>query len=97
MTLVYDLALFLHILGAFGLIAALTFEAIGLRWLRRAFRKEDALVWFGLSRLVQRLAPASLGLILVTGLYMMVTSWGARVGSSWPWPAWSLLVRSAVS
>ncbi|HEV2013647.1 MAG TPA: hypothetical protein VGR77_07175 [Candidatus Dormibacteraeota bacterium] len=77
-TFVYYLALFLHILGAFGLIAALTFEAIGLRGLRRAVRREDALIWLGLSRVVQRLAPTSLGLILVTGLYMMVTSWGAR-------------------
>jgi hypothetical protein len=77
-TLVYPLALFVHILGAFGLIAALTFEAVGLRGLRRAVRREDALISLGLSRVVQRLAPTSLGLILVTGLYMMVTSWGAR-------------------
>jgi hypothetical protein len=77
-TLVYNLALFLHILGAFGLVAALTFEGIGLRGLRRAVRREDALMWLGLSQVVQRLAPASLGLILVTGLYMMATSWGAR-------------------
>jgi hypothetical protein len=77
-TLVYDLALFLHILGAFGLVAALTFEGIGLRGLRRAARREDALMWLGLSQVVQRLAPASLGLILLTGLYMMATSWGAR-------------------
>ncbi len=78
MTLVYYLALFLHVLGAFGLIAALTFEAIGLRGLRRAVRREDALIWLGLSRVVQRLAPTSLGLIIVTGFYMMVASWGAR-------------------
>ncbi|TME53795.1 MAG: hypothetical protein E6I60_08495 [Chloroflexi bacterium] len=77
-TLVYHLVLFLHILGAFGLIAALTFEAIGLRGLRRATQREDALMWLGLSRTVQRLAPASLGVILVTGLYMTATSWGAR-------------------
>src|ERR1700680_1880392 len=78
MTLVYSLALFLHVLGAFGLIAALTFEAIGLRGLRRAVRREDALTWLGLSRVVQRLAPTSLGLILVTGLSLMVASWGAK-------------------
>jgi hypothetical protein len=77
-TLAYHLALFLHILGAFGLIAALTFEAIGLRGLRRAVTREDGLMWLGLNRVVQRLAPASLALILVTGLYMMATSWGAQ-------------------
>jgi hypothetical protein len=53
-SLVYHVALYLHILGAFGL-------------------------WFGISRgIVMRLAPASLGLILVTGLYMMATTWGPR-------------------
>jgi hypothetical protein len=76
--LLYHLALFLHILGALGLIGALTFETIGLRGLRRAVRREDALVWLGIARVVQRLAPASLGLILVMGLYMMATAWGPR-------------------
>jgi hypothetical protein len=81
--LAYHLALFLHILGAFGLIAAITLEAIGLRGLRQATRREEALVWLGISRnLVMRLAPASLALILVTGLYMMATAWG--------WQGWIL-------
>jgi len=77
-TLVYHLVLFLHILGAFGLIAALTFEVIGLRGLRQATQREDALMWLGLSRMVQRLVPASLGVIVLTGLYMTATSWGGR-------------------
>ncbi len=78
-TLVYHLALFLHIVGALGVIGAITVEAIGLRGLRRASQSDDALVWFGISRsIVMRLAPASLGLILVTGLYMMATTWGPR-------------------
>jgi hypothetical protein len=78
-TLLYQLALFLHIIGAFGLIAAITVEAIGLRGLRRAAHTDDALMWLGISRgLVMRMAPASLGLILVTGLYMVATAWGPR-------------------
>jgi hypothetical protein len=78
-TLLYPLVLFLHILGAFGLVAAITLEAIGLRGLRRAVRSEDALMWLGISRgLVLRLAPASLGLILVTGLWMTATAWGPK-------------------
>jgi hypothetical protein len=75
-TLFYHLALFFHILGGFGLIAAMTFEVIGLQGLRRAIRTEDAVMWLGVARVVQRLAPASLGLILVMGLYMTATSWG---------------------
>ena len=78
-TLLYQFALFLHIIGGFGLIAAITVEAIGLRGLRRAAQRNDALVWLGISRgIVMRLAPASLGLILVTGLYMVATAWGPR-------------------
>ena len=88
-TLVYHLVLFLHILGAFGLIAALTFEVIGLRGLRQATQREDALMWLGLSRMVQRLVPASLGVIVLTGLYMTAPAGAAGAGSSWPWPAWS--------
>jgi hypothetical protein len=93
-TLVYPLVLFLHILGAFGLIAAITLEAIGLRGLRRAVRTDDALVWFGISRgLVLRLAPASLGLILITGLYMTATAWGPK---GWILVALASLVLLAV-
>jgi hypothetical protein len=77
--MVYNLVLFAHILGAFGLIAAYTIEAIGLRGLRAATRRDEALLWFGISRgTVMRLAPASLGVILVAGLYMMATSGGPR-------------------
>ena len=38
--MVYNLVLFAHILGAFGLIAAYTIEAIGLRGLRGATRRD---------------------------------------------------------
>jgi len=75
-TLFYHLALFLHIMGAFGLVAAMTFEVVGLQGLRRASQKEDAIRWLSVARVVQRLAPASLGLILVMGLYMTATTWG---------------------
>jgi hypothetical protein len=78
-TLLYQLALFLHIIGAFGLIASITVEAIGLRGLRRAAHPDEAMMWLGISRgLVMRMAPASLGLILVTGLYMVASAWGPR-------------------
>ena len=79
MTLLYQFALFLHTIGGFGLMAAITVETIGLRGLRRATQSSDAVVWLGLSRsIVMRLTPSSLGLILVTGLYMVATIWGPR-------------------
>jgi hypothetical protein len=90
----YNSALFLHIIGAFGLIAAITAEAIGLRGLRGATRSDDALMWLGISRgIVMRLAPASLGLILVSGLYMMATTWGPR---GWILTALASLVLLAI-
>ena len=83
MTLLYQFALFLHIIGGFGLMAAITVETIGLRGLRQATQRTDALVWLGLSRsIVMRLTPSSLGLILVSGLYMVATVWGPDCASS---------------
>jgi hypothetical protein len=75
----YPFALFLHIVGTFGLIASVTLEAIGLRGLRQATQAAEAGTWLAISRrLVVRLAPASLGTILVTGLYMTAVAWGAK-------------------
>ena len=79
MTFLYQFALFLHIIGGFGLIAAITVEAVGLRGLRRTTQSSDAMMWLRLLRsIVMRLTPSSLGLILVTGLYMVATTWGPR-------------------
>lgn len=90
----YHVALYFHILGAFGLIAAITVEAIGLRGLRSATERDDALMWLGISRgIVTRLAPASLGLILVSGLYMTATTWGPR---GWILAALASLVLLAI-
>jgi hypothetical protein len=79
MTLLYQFALFLHIIGGFGLVAAITVETVGLRGLRRATQSSEAVVWLRLLRsIVMRLTPSSLGLILVTGLDMVATTWGPR-------------------
>jgi hypothetical protein len=76
--LVYRLALFFHILGAFGLIAALAIEAISLPGLRRALRAEDARPSLTGMRVNRIVGPLSVVLILVTGLYMTATSWGPQ-------------------
>lgn len=77
-TLLYKLALFLHILGGFGLIAALAIEAISLPGLRRAQRAEDARPWLTAMRVNRTVGPVSVVLILITGLYMTATSWGPQ-------------------
>jgi hypothetical protein len=90
----YPFALFLHIVGAFGLIAAVTLEAIGLRGLRRATQADEARLWLSISRrLVIRLAPASLGTILLTGLYMTAVAWGPK---GWILVAFASLIVLAV-
>jgi hypothetical protein len=94
MATLYPFALFLHILGAFGLIAAVTLEAVGLRGLRQATQAEEARTWLSISRrLVMRLAPASLGTILLTGLFMTAIAWGVR---GWIAVALSSLIVLAV-
>jgi hypothetical protein len=78
MNTVYCLVVFLHIAGGFGLVAAFTVETIGLRGLRRTTQAAEALTWLSIGRMVQRLAPASLGVILITGLYLMANYGGPR-------------------
>ena len=93
-SVLYPFALFLHIVGAFGLIAAVTLEAIGLRGLRHATQADEARMWLSISRrLVIRLAPASLGLILLTGLFMTAVAWGAK---GWIVTAFASLILLAV-
>jgi len=94
MAMLYPFALFLHIVGAFGLIASVTLEAVGLRGLRQATEADQARTWLAISRrLVIRLAPASLGAILVTGLFMTALAWGLK---GWIAVALASLVALAV-
>jgi hypothetical protein len=72
----YTAALFLHIVGALLLFAALTLDGIALRQLRRATTPEqvrDSAGIAGLTRLVGQVAALA---ILVPGLYLTATSWG---------------------
>ncbi|HVH64885.1 MAG TPA: hypothetical protein VM674_02530 [Candidatus Acidoferrum sp.] len=77
-TLIYHLTLFLHILGAFGLIATMTLESVGLRGLRQAETADAARASLKAMQFVPPLGGGSGALILLTGLYMMATSWGVR-------------------
>jgi hypothetical protein len=77
----YNLALFLHIVGAFGLFVAFGLEWLVVTRLGRARTREEAVTWMGVMSLVRRVGPVSLGLILLPGLYMAVTRWGF---DGWP-------------
>ncbi len=73
----YTITLFLHIVGALGLFVSLGLEWTSLAYVRRSSTAEGAREWLGLRGWVMRLGPASLALLLLSGLYMMATSWGA--------------------
>jgi hypothetical protein len=74
----YSIALFLHIVGALALFVALGLEGVVLFNLRRAATAEQVREWARVSGLNRRLSPASLGLILLAGLYMTVTTWKSQ-------------------
>jgi hypothetical protein len=72
----YSIALFLHIVGALGLFAALALEWTSLFYLRRSVTVEQVRSWMNVLSLVRRLGPTSLVFILLPGFYMMATVWG---------------------
>lgn len=71
----YSISLFLHIVGALGIFASLAFEQAGLLNLRRASTKAHAQEWLSLLRASQRIQGPSALVLVVTGVYMMITSW----------------------
>src|SRR5690242_12045634 len=79
---VYTLSLFVHVLGAVGIFAAFALEWTLLAQLRRATTAQDVQPWTRIPTIVRRLAPISMLLILIPGIYMAVTTWR---GSPWPW------------
>jgi hypothetical protein len=71
----YSISLFVHIVGALGLFASLAFEQAGLLNLRRASTNAQAREWLSLLRAPHRIQGPSALVLVVTGLYMMITSW----------------------
>src|SRR5262249_62252763 len=68
---------FLHVVGALGLTAAFGAEAVGLAGLRRARSADEALLWLRSRRWVLLIGPASIGVVLATGIYLTVAEGGA--------------------
>ena len=75
--MVTDAIHFLHVVGALGLTAAFGAEAVGLAGLRRARSADEALLWLRSRRWVLLIGPASIGVVLATGIYLTVAEWGA--------------------
>jgi hypothetical protein len=76
----YDISIFLHVLGALALFAALGVEWAGLIGLRRAHTTAQVREWVRLFAGLRRVAGPAALIILVTGVYMSTTRWGRQ-----PW------------
>jgi hypothetical protein len=72
----YSIALFLHIAGALGVFAALALDWVGITNLRRARTAEQVRDWAGVYGVIRGLGAASVGALLVFGLYMTAVTWG---------------------
>jgi hypothetical protein len=77
----YPFALFLHIVGALALFAALAIESVGLTRLRAATTVGAALPWLGVTGLPRRFFPWILAAILIPGIWMVIVNWGPV---AWP-------------
>lgn len=73
---VYPFAVFLHVVGAVGLGAAVGVEALALGRLRRAATTADARSWLRQLALGGRIGPYSMLAVLASGIWMMATVWG---------------------
>jgi len=73
---VYAIVLFLHIVGALGFFVALGLEWVGLLSLRQVSTIEPACEWLGALDRLRRVGPISMGLLLLSGAYMMHSAWG---------------------
>jgi hypothetical protein len=73
----YAIALFVHIVGALVFFASLGLEWAGLRQVRRAVAPEGAGAWMRLLSSVRPISIASMLTLVISGGYMMATTWGA--------------------
>jgi hypothetical protein len=84
---VYTIALFLHVLGALGMFAALGIEWAAAGPLQRATDIVQARPWIGVLRSLRRVAGPSVVTLLVTGIYMVASTASGRQ----PWIGLGLL------
>ena len=75
----YQIALFLHILGALGFFIAIGVFYAAVLGVRRAKTAQSIKLWTGTAAGVSRiLFPISFLMIVIAGIYMVVTVWGER-------------------
>jgi hypothetical protein len=73
---VYSTAVFLHIVGALGIFAAIGLEWAGLTNLRRAADTAQVREWVRLLAAPRTMGGPAALLVLVSGIYLSATRWG---------------------
>jgi hypothetical protein len=74
----YSISLFLHIVGALGIFAAIGLEWAGLANLRRATDTTQVREWVRLLAAPRAVGGPAALLVLVSGIHMSATRWGAQ-------------------
>jgi len=74
----YPVLVFLHVVGAVGVFAAIGIEAVALPRFRRADTVAGVRTWMGLMRIHGKLASMMAVVLLVTGVWMMAWVWGMK-------------------
>ena len=74
----YSIVVFLHIVGALGIFAAIGLEWAGLSNLRRANDTAQVREWFRLLAAPRTVGGPSALLLLVSGIYLSATRWGPQ-------------------
>jgi hypothetical protein len=75
-----DFLLFLHVVGAIGYIVGTLISFFGLLALRRVQHIDQARVILSLMELPGTFSMISILVVVATGLYMTITSWGWQTG-----------------
>ncbi len=83
-----SIALFLHIVSAFGFFIALALEWTGLRAVGSAILPDQVRTWMGIIKNTTNLGMPSMLMLFLTGLYMVLRDVG--------WTPWILVVLGAV-
>lgn len=73
--MLYQMALFVHVLGAIGLFVGIGIIFAGLSGMRRARTVEQFREWAGLARGTGKFIPVAALVVLIPGIYMVMTVW----------------------
>jgi hypothetical protein len=74
--LLYASLLFVHVLGAIALFAAIAVEVVSLASFEMTQDSREARTWLGRLTIPFRLGPPAMLAILLSGIAMMATRWG---------------------